>query len=86
MDRDEVKIILKGWLDGSLDSHDWDYFISVKNKHAKLENIRQRAEEMWVENSEYLQPAAINPCSLSELGRAEVAKLLERVQTFDADV
>jgi len=76
MDHNEVKNILKNWLNGSLDSHEWDDFISVKNKDAELEAIRQKAEGIWVENSVFLQPRAIDPCKLSELGRTEVENMI----------
>ncbi len=86
MNRYTVKNILKSWLDGSLDSHEWDDFISVKNKHSQLESIRERAQEIWVKDSVFLEPASINPCSLSDLGRTEVTKMLKLVEELEADV
>ena len=79
----EVINILQAWLDGNLDSHDWDDFLSVKNKNPNLEDIRYYAEGMWVENSKYLQPDAINPCLLSDLGRKEVKKLLAQCNLIE---
>ncbi|PHS30686.1 MAG: hypothetical protein COA95_08245 [Methylophaga sp.] len=83
MDIIEVTHILKAWLNGSLDSHEWDNFISVKNKNVALEKIRCKAEGVWVENSIFLKPGAIDPCLLTQQGREEVAKLLALVSNLD---
>ncbi len=76
----EVISLLEGVLTNEFDSNDWDYFISVKFDNPHLENTRERMQEIWTANSEYMKPGCINPADVNELGREEIKCLIDNLK------
>ncbi len=76
----DVASVLRALLDGRLDHKEWDFFVCVAIRDPRLESIRNRCAELWVEGSPYLESGEIDPTKLSELGRREVEKLLRECE------
>ena len=58
---EEVVEILDLLIQRNLSDADCDDFISIKIKDSFLEAVRCEVEGLWVENSPYLEPGAIDP-------------------------
>lgn len=74
---DEVARLLRALLDRSISDEEWDDFMSVKIVDPELECIRERMEEIWVENSPYMVFGSVDPRDLNPHGVTEIHKLLE---------
>lgn len=78
----DVVEILDALIRRDLSDVDWDDFISVKIKDRFLESVRQEMEELWQENSPYLESGAIDPNLLSHIGRDKVRNLSQRCEDY----
>lgn len=77
---EEVASTLRALLNGTLDSEEWDFFVSVSIQDPRLESIRKRCVALWKDESPYLDSGAIDPTRLSELGRRMVKDLLDECE------
>lgn len=79
---EEVVEILDLLIQRNLSDTDWDDFTSIKIKDGFLESVRFEMEGLWVENSPYLEPGAIDPNRLSGLGREKVRELSFKCEKY----
>ena len=66
---------------GEVDDYWWDDFINVPIKNPELDAIRERCDEIWREDSQFLEKSKTDDeYHLNEIGMNEIRKLIQRCE------